>query len=63
MLKKLVLTTFCKDRPGIVADLSEVIYKNGCHLEDSTMTRLAGKFAVEDSYDDGSGTEDTDPAG
>ena len=46
MLKKFVLTAFCKDRPGIVADISEVIYKNECNLEDSTMTNLAGEFAI-----------------
>lgn len=46
MLKKFVLTAFCKDRPGIVADISEVIYENECNLEDSTMTSLAGEFAI-----------------
>ncbi len=46
MLKKFVLTAFCKDRPGIVADISEVIYKNDCNLEDSTMTNLVGEFAI-----------------
>ena len=46
MLKKYVLTAFCKDRPGIIADISKVIYKNECNLEESTMTNLAGEFAV-----------------
>ncbi|MCP4114342.1 MAG: ACT domain-containing protein [Desulfobacteraceae bacterium] len=46
MLKKFVLTAFCEDRPGIVADISEIIYKNECNLEDSTMTNLAGEFAI-----------------
>jgi len=46
MLKKFVLTAFCEDRPGIVADISEVIYKNHCNLEDSTMANLAGEFAI-----------------
>jgi glycine cleavage system transcriptional repressor len=41
MLKKFVLTAFCEDRPGIIADISEVIYKNECNLENSTMTNLA----------------------
>ena len=46
MLKEFVLTAFCKDRPGIVADISEVIYENKCNLKDSTMTNLAGEFAI-----------------
>ena len=46
MSKEFVLTAFCKDRPGIVADISEVIYKNECNLKDSTMTNLAGEFAI-----------------
>lgn len=35
-----------KDRPGIVADLAELIYEHGCNLEDSSMTILGGEFAV-----------------
>ena len=46
MLKEFVLTAFCKDRPGIVADISEVIYENECNMKDSTMTNLAGEFAI-----------------
>lgn len=46
MVKEFVLTAFCKDRPGIVADISEVIYQNECNLKDSTMTNLAGEFAI-----------------
>jgi len=46
MLKRFVLTAFCKDRPGIIADISRIIYKNECNLENSTMTNLAGEFAV-----------------
>ncbi|MBI9092366.1 MAG: hypothetical protein JEZ12_24385 [Desulfobacterium sp.] len=60
MLKKFVLTAFCKDRPGIVADLSEVIYKNGCNLEDSTMTHLAGEFAIILLFSPLSAGEETD---
>jgi glycine cleavage system transcriptional repressor len=30
MEKKFVMTAFSKDRPGIVADITEVIYENGC---------------------------------
>ena len=46
MPKKFLLTAFAKDRPGIVADLSRVIYENGYNLEESSMTNLAGEFAI-----------------
>ena len=46
MPKKFLLTAFSKDRPGIVADLSRVIYENGYNLEESSMTNLAGEFAI-----------------
>ena len=46
MEKKFILTAFSKDRPGIVADISEVIYENGCNLEDSTMTSMLDEFAI-----------------
>ena len=34
------------DRPGIVADLSQLIYECDCNLEDSSMTVLGSEFAV-----------------
>lgn len=46
MSKKFLLTAFSKDRPGIVADLSRVIFENHCNLEESSMTNLAGEFAI-----------------
>lgn len=46
MDNKYILTAFSKDRPGIVADISEVIYENGCNLEDSTMTSMLDEFAI-----------------
>lgn len=46
MPRKFLLTAFSKDRPGIVADISEVIFENGYNLEDSSMTYLAGEFAI-----------------
>ena len=46
MSKKYLLTAFSKDRVGIVADISQVIYENGYNLEDSSMTYLAGEFAI-----------------
>jgi glycine cleavage system transcriptional repressor len=46
MSTKFLLTAFTKDRPGVVAAISQVIYENGCNLEDSAMTSLADEFAM-----------------
>jgi len=35
-----------KDRPGIVAEVSRVLYELGCNIEDSTCTILSGQFAM-----------------
>lgn len=35
-----------QDRPGIVAAVSNVLYRQGCNLEDSAMTRLGGEFGI-----------------
>lgn len=40
------LSAIGRDRPGIVADLSELIYECDCNLEDSSMTVLGSEFAV-----------------
>lgn len=46
MPQKFLLSAFSKDRPGIVADISQLIYENGCNLEESAMTNLASEFAI-----------------
>lgn len=46
MDQKFIMTAFGKDRPGIVADVSELIYANGCNLEDSTMALMADQFTI-----------------
>jgi glycine cleavage system transcriptional repressor len=46
MEQKFILTAFGKDRPGIVADVTGLIFENGCNLEDTTMTLLAGEFTL-----------------
>lgn len=46
MEKTFLMTAFGKDRPGIVADVTEVIYDTGCNLEDTSMTRLADEFTL-----------------
>lgn len=46
MSRRWILTALGKDRPGIVARVTKILYTLGCNLEDSAMTRLAGEFAV-----------------
>jgi glycine cleavage system transcriptional repressor len=41
-----VMSAIGEDRPGIVADLAEVIYECDCNLEDSRMTKLGTAFAT-----------------
>jgi glycine cleavage system transcriptional repressor len=42
----IAISAIGQDRPGIVAALSKVLFDKGCNLEDSSMTRLRGDFAV-----------------
>jgi glycine cleavage system transcriptional repressor len=46
MKRWFALSAIGGDRPGIVADLAELIYECDCNLEDSSMTSLGGEFAV-----------------
>ena len=46
MNQKFIMTAFGKDRPGIVADVSGIIYENGCNLEDSSMGILGDEFTL-----------------
>ncbi len=41
-----ILSAVGKDRPGIVADVSEVIYNGGGNIEDSSMSLLRNHFAL-----------------
>jgi glycine cleavage system transcriptional repressor len=45
-VSELVVTVIGHDRPGIVADVAEVVTRLGANLADSTMTRLGGHFAM-----------------
>ncbi len=45
-LAHFAVTIIGKDRPGIVADTSEVLYALGCNVEDSSCTMLGGEFAM-----------------
>ena len=46
MTHRWIVTALGKDRPGIVAGVTKILYKLGCNLEDSAMTRLEGEFAI-----------------
>lgn len=46
MQKTIVITGAGRDRVGIVADLTNFLYKLGCNLLDSSMTLLRGEFAL-----------------
>ena len=46
VMKDLAITVIGQDRPGIVADVAEVLARVGANLTDSTMTRLRGHFAM-----------------
>src|SRR5262249_42197858 len=46
MRRWFALSAIGRDRPGIVADLAELIYECDCNLEDSRMTILGTEFAV-----------------
>jgi glycine cleavage system transcriptional repressor len=46
MAHRWIVTALGKDRPGIVAGVTKILYELGCNLEDSAMTRLKGEFAV-----------------
>lgn len=46
MKRYFALSAIGKDRPGIVAEVSGLIYECGGNLEDSSMTRLGEQFAL-----------------
>ena len=46
MTTKLVISALGADRPGIVDELSNIIYKHSLNIEDSRMTVLGGEFAI-----------------
>ncbi|MGB9668340.1 MAG: glycine cleavage system protein R [Thermosulfidibacteraceae bacterium] len=45
-MPKYVLFAVGKDRPGIVASITGVLYNYDCNLEDSSMTILRDQFAI-----------------
>jgi glycine cleavage system transcriptional repressor len=46
MTDRYIMTAFGKDRVGIVADVTRVLYENDCNLEDTTMNLLADEFTL-----------------
>ncbi len=45
-MKKILITVFGKDKPGIIAKVSGLLFAKGCNLEDISMTLLEGQFAM-----------------
>jgi glycine cleavage system transcriptional repressor len=45
-VNEFAITVIGHDRPGIIADVSEILAGLGLNLTDSTMTRLRGHFAM-----------------
>jgi glycine cleavage system transcriptional repressor len=45
-LAHFAVTVISKDRPGIVADITELLFRVGCNIEDSSCTMLGGDFAI-----------------
>lgn len=45
-MTELAVTVIGHDRPGIIADVAEILAGLGMNLTDSTMTRLRGHFAM-----------------
>lgn len=46
MISSALLTFSGRDRPGIVARATQVLFESGCNIADSSMTRLGGEFIV-----------------
>ncbi len=46
MQNRYIMTAFGKDRPGIVADVTSLLYETGCNLEDTSMSMLSDEFTI-----------------
>ena len=46
MSQRYIMTAFGKDRTGIVADVTRLLYENDCNLDDTTMSMLADEFTL-----------------
>ena len=45
-MRSLAIAAIGRDRPGIVASVSRVLFGLGCNVEDSSMTLLRGNFSM-----------------
>ncbi len=45
-MKRYLLLTAGRDRPGIVAEVTKILYERGCNIEDSSMTRIEDEFVI-----------------
>ncbi|RMA92576.1 glycine cleavage system protein R [Hydrogenothermus marinus] len=45
-MKYFLINAYGKDKVGIVASVSKILYELGFNLEDSTMSRLGGEFTI-----------------
>ncbi|MCX6353854.1 MAG: amino acid-binding protein [Candidatus Aureabacteria bacterium] len=46
MKRVIALTAIGRDRPGIVAEVTRILFARGSNIEDSSMTILRGEFAM-----------------
>ncbi|RYX85308.1 ACT domain-containing protein [bacterium] len=42
----LIITAVGSDRPGMAHAVAQILFDSGCNIEDTTMTRLSGQFAM-----------------
>jgi len=45
-MRHFALTIIGRDRPGIVSQVTEILYRLGCNIEDSSCSILGGQFAM-----------------
>jgi glycine cleavage system transcriptional repressor len=51
-----MLTLVGEDQPGIVAQVTEALYKGGCHLGEASMILLGGNFTIMMMVGNGAGS-------
>jgi len=42
----ILISVFGRDRPGIVANVSRILYQNSCNIEELSQTAIKGQFAM-----------------
>lgn len=46
MKEWILISVFGRDRPGIVANVSRILYQNACNIEELSQTAIKGQFAM-----------------